>query len=593
MKYQDNIKKVFEDAEEEMLSLNHPYVGSEHLLLALLKSNWHVVENFKKIGLTYDKFKKELIKIVGMSHKKSKVVLYTPLLKRIIELASSDAIEEDIPLNEGHLFRAIIEEGEGIAIRVILAMDIPLNKLYSLANNETISNIKEGTVLNDVVKDDILIGREREISELIEALLRKNKCNPLLVGKAGVGKSAIVEEFVRRVNKGLVPDKLKNAKVLNVDMGSLVAGTKYRGEFEEKVTNLLKELENSKDMILFIDEIHTLVNAGGAEGAISACDIFKPFLARGEVKLIGATTEKEYRNTIMKDKALNRRFELIEVEEPTNIETINILKGIKPIYEKFHNCLIKNNIIEELVNISNKYIFNKSNPDKAIDLLDSVCVYANCKKNLNNLKNERLKEIKHLKEESIINEDYKSAQKLCLEEQKLRKNNKVIINKEDIIEVIKRRYKVTYNDNDLKKIVNKYEFANPNEIINSIKDKKLELNIENNKLKKMCEDIYGKQLIILDGNDYMDSSSIYKLIGMPNIYNYEHEDYVLEKFKNNPFGCLYIKNVKEMCPKVKNLINRIIKEREILDKDNEIINFKNVYIILNNTEINKNIGFTI
>ena len=593
MKYQDNIKKVFEDAEEEMLSLNHPYVGSEHLLLALLKSNWHVVENFKKIGLTYDKFKKELIKIVGMSHKKSKVVLYTPLLKRIIELASSDAIEEDIPLNEGHLFRAIIEEGEGIAIRVILAMDIPLNKLYSLANNETISNIKEGTVLNDVVKDDILIGREREISELIEALLRKNKCNPLLVGKAGVGKSAIVEEFVRSVNKGLVPDKLKNAKVLNVDMGSFVAGTKYRGEFEEKVTNLLKELENSKDMILFIDEIHTLVNAGGAEGAISACDIFKPFLARGEVKLIGATTEKEYRNTIMKDKALNRRFELIEVEEPTNIETINILKGIKPIYEKFHNCLIKNNIIEELVNISNKYIFNKSNPDKAIDLLDSVCVYANCKKNLNNLKNERLKEIKHLKEESIINEDYKSAQKLCLEEQKLRKNNKVIINKEDIIEVIKRRYKVTYNDNDLKKIVNKYEFANPNEIINSIKDKKLELNIENNKLKKMCEDIYGKQLIILDGNDYMDSSSIYKLIGMPNIYNYEHEDYVLEKFKNNPFGCLYIKNVKEMCPKVKNLINRIIKEREILDKDNEIINFKNVYIILNNTEINKNIGFTI
>ena len=592
MKYQDNIKRIFMDAEEEMMMLNHPYVGSEHLMLALLKSDWEAIDNFKKIGLTYDKFKKELIKTVGMAHKKSRVVLYTPLLKRIIELASSDAEEEGISLNEGHLFRAIIEEGEGIAIRVILAMDVPLNKLYSYANNESVTSFKEGVILNDTVSDDILIGRERETAELEEALLRKNKCNPLLVGKAGVGKSAIVEEFVRRINKGDVPSRLKNIKVLKVDMGSLVAGTKYRGEFEEKVTNLLKELESSKETVLFIDEIHTLINAGGAEGAISACDIFKPFLARGEVKVIGATTEKEYHNTIMKDKALNRRFELIEVAEPSNEETITILEGIKKVYENFHKCSISNEVIKKIVSLSNEYIFNKSNPDKAIDLLDSVCVYASCK-NKEQDNSKYLKQIRDEKNECIIKGDYIKAEKLCREEKKLKSNNKkVIITKEDIEDIIKRRYKV-YNEEEIIKIVNKYEIINKEEILNSIKNKKLELDREDAELKKMCEEMYGKQFIVLDGNDYMEPNSIYKLIGIPSIYREEHEDYVLERFKNNPFGCLYIKNVKEICPKVKSLIDKIISTREILDKDNEVINFKNVYIVINNSVKNNVIGFTI
>ncbi len=592
MEYQDNIKSIFMDAEEEMMMLHHPYVGSEHLMLALLKSDWEAIDNFKKIGLTYDKFKKELIKTVGMAHKKSRVVLYTPLLKRIIELASSDAEEEGISLNEGHLFRAIIEEGEGIAIRVILAMDVPLNKLYSYANNESVTSFKEGVILNDTVSDDILIGRERETAELEEALLRKNKCNPLLVGKAGVGKSAIVEEFVRRINKGDVPSRLKNIKVLKVDMGSLVAGTKYRGEFEEKVTNLLKELESSKETVLFIDEIHTLINAGGAEGAISACDIFKPFLARGEVKVIGATTEKEYHNTIMKDKALNRRFELIEVAEPSNEETITILEGIKKVYENFHKCSISNEVIKKIVSLSNEYIFNKSNPDKAIDLLDSVCVYASCK-NKEQDNSKYLKQIRDEKNECIIKGDYIKAEKLCREEKKLKSNNKkVIITKEDIEDIIKRRYKV-YNEEEIIKIVNKYEIINKEEILNSIKNKKLELDREDAELKKMCEEMYGKQFIVLDGNDYMEPNSIYKLIGIPSIYREEHEDYVLERFKNNPFGCLYIKNVKEICPKVKSLIDKIISTREILDKDNEVINFKNVYIVINNSVKNNVIGFTI
>lgn len=592
MKYQENIKRIFMDAEEEMMMLNHPYVGSEHLMLALLKSDWEVIDNFKKIGLTYDKFKKELIKTVGMAHKKSRVVLYTPLLKRIIELASSDAEEEGVSLSEGHLFRAIIEEGEGIAIRVILAMDVPLNKLYSYANNESVTSFKEGVILNDTVSDDILIGRENEIRELEESLLRKNKCNPLLVGKAGVGKSAIVEEFVRRINKGDVPSRLKNVKVLKVDMGSLVAGTKYRGEFEEKVTNLLKELESSKETVLFIDEIHTLINAGGAEGAISACDIFKPFLARGEVKVIGATTEKEYHNTIMKDKALNRRFELIEVVEPSNEETITILEGIKSVYENFHKCSISNEVIKEIVSLSNEYIFNKSNPDKAIDLLDSVCVYASCK-NKEQDNSEYLKQIKDEKNECIIKGDYKKAEKLCREEKKLKNNNKkVVITECDIKDIIKRRYKV-YNEEEISKIMDKYEIINKEEILNSIRNKKLELDREDAELKKMCEEMYGKQFIILDGNDYTEPNSIYKLIGIPSIYREEHEDYILERFKNNPFGCLYIKNVKEICPKVKSLIDKIISTREILDKDNEVINFKNVYIIINNNVKNSVIGFTI
>ena len=598
MEYSKDIKNLFRMAEREMMSLNHPYVGSEHLLLALLKSNWELVKDFNRLGLTYDKFRNELIGIVGRCKKKSEVVLYTPLLKRVIELAENDAIENGEGIEYGHLFKAIIEEGEGIAIRVLLAMDLPLNKLYNVVNNKNKLGIKEGILLNEIKNDEILIGRDKELRELEEILLRKNKCNPLLIGKAGVGKSAIVEEFVRRVNNNDVPERLKNVKVIKLDMGSLVAGTKYRGEFEEKITTLLEEVNNRKDIVLFIDEIHTLVNAGGAEGAVSACDIFKPYLARGSIKLIGATTFREYKNSIFRDKALNRRFQLIEVLEPSFHETMDIVKGLRHSYEEFHDVIIGDDVINELVKCSNEYIYNKSNPDKTLDLLDSVCVYVSCKSLTTGVEDKmtELKNMKKAKDDAICAQKYDTAKEICQREDELKKEikslkkNSRVIKITDIHEVIKRKYKMVHDKKEIKNIVDKYELMNKEFVINSIMNKFLEIE-EDKEVLNMCKEIFGKQLIIIDGIDYRENSSIYKLIGVPKGYQGYREEYKLEIFKDNPFGCLYIKNINEMALNVQELINKIIKDRIITDQEDDKISFKNVFIVNNKVRVKSSIGF--
>ena len=229
------------------------------------------------------------------------------MLRTILKHAEDYAEENNTEITETMLFNAIIEEGEGIAIRVISAMNINPSKLKY---QEEIK-IKDGVIINDIVKDEVILGRNQELASIIQILLRKNKCNPLLIGKAGVGKSAIIEELARRINNNQVPDRLKNYKILKIDFGSLIDGTKYRGEFEDKITKLIREVMKHQNIILFVDEAHTIVNAGGADGAISAGDIFKPFLARGDIKLIGATTINEYHKFMENDKALNRRFQTV------------------------------------------------------------------------------------------------------------------------------------------------------------------------------------------------------------------------------------------------------------------------------------------
>ena len=360
-KYSFTISKIFKFAEEEMKVLHHPYVGSEHLLLSLLKNSKDVKEIASKYNLTYDNFKKELMLVVGSSSKASSYVLYTPLLKRVINLAMEDAKERKEELNSKHLFLALLEEGEGIAIRLLYGMNINLDSMYDELNeredksNQKLEILNIGKNLSDVINpDDILVGRDKELNLIIETLIRKNKNNPLLVGDAGVGKTAIVEELVRRINLKEVPKSLQNKRIIMLEMGSLVAGTKYRGEFEEKLTKVIKELESNPNIILFIDEIHTMVNAGGAEGAINASDILKPYLARGKVKIIGATTTHEYNKFILKDKALNRRFELIKICEPSILETEEILNKIKPSFEKHYNIKITQKNNSDIVQLTNR-----------------------------------------------------------------------------------------------------------------------------------------------------------------------------------------------------------------------------------------------
>lgn len=375
--YSFEVIKIFKNAEIIMLELNHAYVGTEHLLLSMLKVSDSINKLMTKYGLTYDDFLSELNEIVGKTKNNPGIVIYTPLLKRVIKNAQDLAKKNKVTATD--LLISLLEEGEGIAIRIMLGMHLDLDSLYDelkkngKKNKKNLEIYKIGKDLNSEVNSDLVIGRDKELNEIIETLLRKNKNNPLLIGDAGVGKSAIVEELARRINSDSVPEKLKNKRIVTLEMSSLVAGTKYRGEFEEKLNKVIKELEDNPEIILFIDEIHTISNAGGAEGAINASDILKPYLARGKIKIIGATTTSEYNKFISKDKALRRRFELIKINEPKKDETKEILSKIRPSFEHHYNVKITKENIKEIVDLTDKYILDRFNPDKSIDLLDSIC----------------------------------------------------------------------------------------------------------------------------------------------------------------------------------------------------------------------------
>ncbi len=623
-KYSLEISRIFKDAEEEMLELNHPYVGSEHLLLSLLKNSKVIANIANKNNLTYDNFKKELILVVGSSTKKSKYILYTPLLKRIINLSLEEANEKRIELNAIHLFKALLEEGEGIAIRLLYGMNIDLEKLYDEVkdnvkkNNKKLEIFNIGKNLMDITNmDEQVIGRDKEISLIIETLIRKNKNNPLLVGDAGVGKTAIVEELVRRIKKCEVPKILQDKKIVMLEMGSLVAGTKYRGEFEEKLTKLIRELENNPEIILFIDEIHTIVNAGGAEGAINASDILKPYLARGKIKVIGATTTGEYNKFILKDKALNRRFELIRVLEPNTNETINILKNVKINYENHYNIKISKENIKDIVYIANKYIVDKKNPDKSLDILDSVCamkeVDSYTLNKINNLKKE-LKKIIVEKEEMVKKNDFKKALLLHNKEIFLEKKiNRASltsskITKKDLYTLLSRKYNIPllkYDFNALEKYLNNNIIGQENaieKIIDAIKNHNNDLplsllltgstGVGKTQTVKLISKYLNMPLLKLDMSEYNNEISISRLIGASAGYIGYDDGAIFDKIKMEPYSCILIDEIEKASPQVLNLFLQILDEGIITNAKGETINFKNTYIFAtSNVKGYKKIGF--
>ncbi len=427
----NELDKILKKAEKEHDLLKHPYVGTEHLLLAILSYDNELTDELKKEKLTYNKFKRKIKEIIGEGSNKSPYILYTPMLRKVIDIAKKDNYEN---INEYSLYNAIIEANEGIALKIIESMNIKIDKINNYENNQ----------------DIIITNRDDEINQILQILMRKNKCNPILIGDAGVGKTAIVEEIQRRLRKNEVPTSLKGYNIKPVDMASMVAGTKYRGDFEERINNLLKSVENKKT-IIFIDEIHTLVNAGGAEGAISAGNIIKPYLARGKVKCIGATTKKEYHEYFEKDEALNRRFEKVIIEEPNYTQMKSILISIKEPYEKYHNIKIEDNIFDEILYISNKYITNKKNPDKSIELLDSCC------------SNARFKE-------------------------------QQIVSVENLYDVLKTKYKIDISNNYIREIIdNKEILIADKQLINTIKQ--------------------SNNITLIDGNNYKCEDDLYKIYG--------------------------------------------------------------------------------
>lgn len=544
----DCVKEYLKLAEREMLKLNHPYVGSEHLILALLK-NKEIISICDEYNLTYELFKSELINIIGTSNVKSTTILHTPLLKSIINDAKIDAKEN----NKGivtpyHLMISVLESGDGIGVRILISLGIDLEGIYKELKKSfnPIFNTLSKYAYDMSNNDTVLVGRDIELDQIVEILLRKNKNNPLLVGEAGVGKTALVEALATKINKDEYLE-LKGYKVFNLDMSLLLSGSKYRGDFEERLNSVIKEVIENGKIILFIDEIHTIMSAGGSEGAIDAANILKPYLSKGDLKIIGATTTNEYDKYISKDKALVRRFDIVNVSEP-NLEMVkDILYKVKDKYKKYHNITITKNNLDMIIDYSKKFIVDKKNPDKTIDVLDSVCSL---------VKNSGKKTISESDIECIIGR--KINRKLKFDKEIILTNlsNKVYGQKEVMSEILN----IIENDG-FQSIL----------LLGGIGVGKTLC------VKELSREL-GMNLIHVDMSEFSNYYSF------NNVYNGENSLYT--KLKNN--SVILFDNIEKSNITILNVIMKIIDERKIKDK---VIDNCIVFLSATN-KVKYNIGFS-
>ncbi len=648
-KFDEEAKKVLVNMQKEMSDLKHPYIGSEHLFLSILKyGNECDIEKLNEYGVSYDSFRNELVNIVGKGREGNNFYLYTPLLRNIIENATLNATDSGKSMvSSTDLLFAIFEEGEGIAIRILLGMGVDIDGIYNSFSNSLVKSSNGSKLLIDefgvslnekVLKGEVdpVVGRDREIERIIEILSRRTKNNPLLIGDAGVGKTAIVEEIARKIVNNDVPFTLRGKKIISVSMASLVAGTKYRGEFEERLSKILKELEENSNIIVFIDEIHTLVGAGGAEGAIDASNILKPALARGKIKVIGATTTEEYKKFIEEDKALSRRFQTVVVDEASLELTKNILIKLRPVYEEFHRVRISDEMIDKIIYLSDKYIYNRKMPDKAIDVLDEVCskvaVLNNKKKNKVSDIDSNLEELRRKKNEAIISNKFNKAKEYREQEIALEsKKNKLQIKSEklsykditvkDVNDVVSLRSSVPIFDikNDLvlknfKKHLNKCVLGQE-EAINNLYDvtKKIRFGNKNNKRPysflfvgptgvgktllalEYAKYFYGpNSLIRLDMSEYKEAHSVSKLIGSPPGYvGYQDSKNIFEEVKDRPYSVILLDEIEKANRSVLNLFLQILDEGCCKNAKGDIIRFDNTIIIMTSNACNINdLGFT-
>ncbi|MCX4364253.1 MAG: ATP-dependent Clp protease ATP-binding subunit [Bacilli bacterium] len=593
--YSYEVSKILKIAEREMMELRHPYVGTEHLLLSLLQID-AISKITSKYDLTYENFRNELVNIVGRSSKKSEVILYTPLLRIVLNDAVLLAKNEKNEVNEFTLMNALLTSDDGIAIRILMLMNIDIDALFNeIAASKGKTLLSIGTNLNEINKD-ILIGRDEELKSIMEILLRKVKNNPLLIGEAGVGKSAIVYELARRIKTGNVPEKLKKYKIISIDMASLLSNTKYRGEFETRLNNIINEIKQHGNIILFIDEIHTLIKSGGGESSVDAANILKPYLASDDIKIIGATTISEYEHSIARDKALSRRFRTVNVLEPNREETINILRGVRGLYEEYHHVSISDENIQDIVDLTDTYISNNHNPDKSLDVLDYVASRVSLKYFLN--------AEEAMCNEFLKNKDYKNALKIKKE---MRKRRTDVINREDILSVIesicgiKIMNKSTYDDlctcldehiygQDLTKLKRLLKRK-----INSNKLLAITINGSDGVGKRYTARTIAENLkynyLELDMNEYGSSTSLAKIIGSdPGFVGYD-DDKLLDKIKYHPYSLIYLDNYQNAHSSIKNLFKSIINKGYTSDNHGERVNFNNSIIVMGTNIKESSIGY--
>ena len=629
--FTNELKKHLYNAKKEMNELKHSYIGSEHFILAVLKDSNNLSRILNNYGITYDRFRKSVIDLVGIGNSNESLFIYTPLFKKVLEDAIQIAKNNNLDVSMENVFLSIMDEAEGVAYRIFCDYLIDIDSLYDEVDDLNVSFIPKNRYIDEVgidlckkaINDDVdpVIGREKETDRLIEIICRRTKRNPLLIGEAGVGKTSIVEEFARRLAFKEVPQKLQNKRVVSISMASLVAGTKYRGEFEEKVLKIFDDLEKSDDVIVFIDEIHTLVGAGGADGAIDASNILKPALARGKVIVIGATTTKEYNKYIEDDKALSRRFQTIMVEEPKEKELFNILNKLKTKYEEYHNVSISTSILKYIIKLSKIYLPYRKEPDKSIDILDEACSKISIGKDKETVKKsnylKRIAKINIMKSDMLMLNKYAELIKLRNEERKLLSNiNKIDLKimtnnrrkkltKESIDDVISSRSNITlYNSLNTKSVLStlkkelKARFTGQNDAINKLIEQTKEY-ININKHDKLlyftfngndCEymnsfaKLYGK--ILLDDRTTVIDLESYRSIDTFIMNNKS----LIENLKEYPQSLLIFNNLDNAIYEIKDYINKIIKDGKIeLEKDTVYIN----HLIVINIEKEKesNLGF--
>ena len=655
-KFSESAKNAIESAENIAISLGHNYVGSEHILFGIAnQTNGMAYKVLKAQNITSQDILRKIKEILGEKFTSiNRTEGFTPKTRIIIE----DAYEETERLylrsiGTEQLLLAIINNKDNIAYKILVELNFDTAKAYDeilkiVATEEELNKEKRtsetkkvssnvlnqyGTDLNKLANEnkiDSVIGRTKEIDRLIQILSRRSKNNPCLIGEPGVGKTAIVEGLAKKIVNQDVPEMLKNKRIFTLDLTSIIAGAKYRGDFEERLKKCLNEVKKSENIILFIDEIHTIVGAGSAEGAIDAANILKPILARGEIQLIGATTIDEYRKYIEKDAALERRFSPILVEEPNKEETREILLGLKEKYEEHHNVKIEEAVIDEIVRLSSRYINDRYMPDKAIDLLDEAASKVRMKaytlpEELKTKEKEIL-EITKDKNNAIECQDFEKAARLrdkeiefknnlVVEQEEWRNKNikeKVKLTKEDIREVISNLTqipltKITQDENE--KLINLEErlhkrIVGQDEAINSIskaiKRSRIGINDPNKPLcsflflgptgvgktevsKALAYNLFGNEnmIIKLDMSEYMEAHSVSKIIGSPPGYvGFEEEGMLTKKVRKNPYSIILLDEIEKAHPDITNILLQILDEGILTDSTGRNINFKNTIIIM-------------
>lgn len=662
-KFTNRANKAIEIANDIALELGHSYIGTEHILYGLAKEGNGIASKvLENQNVTADDILNKIEELIGSDEPIENIVDFTPRTKRVVESAFIEARKLGYNfIGTEHLLIGILREGDCVAAKILLDLNVNIPKLY----NEIVKVINEGEDYNssdnssnnsnggkrrgsynqtptlnqfgqDLTKKaeegklDPVIGRKQEIERVIEILSRRTKNNPCLIGEPGVGKTAAVEGLAQKIASGDVPEILKDKRVVTLDISGMVAGAKYRGDFEERIKKALNEVKKAGDVILFIDEIHTIVGAGAAEGAIDAANILKPLLARGEIQLVGATTLNEYRKFIEKDAALERRFSPVTVNEPSEKDTIQILKGIRDKYEAHHNVKITDEAIEAAVKLSIRYVNDRFLPDKAIDLIDEASSKARLRTytepdSLKELQ-EEIEKTKNEKEEAVLNQKFEKAAELRDTEKTLRdkfekeqnkwknKNTKsiVTITEENIAEVIANwtgipAKKITEDENEKLKNLEKElhkRVIGQNEAVEAVskairrgrvglKDPKRPIGsflflgptgVGKTELSKaLAEVLFGDEnaMIRLDMSEFMEPHSVSKLIGAPPGYvGFDDGGQLTEKIRRKPYSVVLFDEIEKAHPDVMNMLLQILEDGRLTDSQGRTVNFKNTVIIM-------------